>query len=846
MTTMHGSAAWLYETTDGEAPNLSSGSLLGGAEEERKSRNQYVNLQTTGKIFPPWVLHNFKRFKLPPIMRSEGEDPCAVETKVKLRQYQAFAGAFLGPATPYNSMLLYHGLGSGKTAVTINLINLLYNYDHNYNFVVLIKAALRDDPWMSDLRKFLGRNEEGEIETPNDWNKQFETLRFVHYDSPNAGQDFLNTMKRIDPDKPILFVIDEAHNFIRNVYSNLKSTKGRRAQIIYEYIMREKRENRNAKLVLISATPAVNYPFELALLYNLLRPGTFPNSEAEFNRLFITDTNYPILNPLSRNLFIRRILGLTSYYIGAAADTARYAKQDLKYINLPMSRYQYDVYRVFEKYEESVERKARRYGKTSQLYRTYTRQACNFVFPDINSSINGESRPRPKRFRNSQQLTEAIEKGKTVEIDENEKEQLAAYIRAMAQFVEETEKYFQSINQADRRQGHTIQDDLKAFQDQLPGSFLEFYQSDRRQSALLTQLYQCSPKMTNIIFLTYASPGKVMIYTNYVMMEGIEILRVYFRMIGFDDYTVAQPFKGFCEYHGRIDKEDRKQIKKFYNEAENIYGEKCKVIMISPSATEGIQLTEIRQEHITEPYWTEVRIEQVVGRGIRQCSHSRLKPEERTVEVYRYKVTKPDPRDPDDSVRISTDQHIEDQAKAKSNLIESFLSAMKESAIDCELFKNHNLATQSYQCFKFPESSIMGKYIGPAFKEDIRDDINFDSGLYAQNSHVERIKVIRIKAVYLIKAVSSLSTRAPSNPLSGAESSPAPSSSLSGTESEEYSKPDDYWYYSENGMVYDFETHYPVGQVRINNGLPDKLDKETYIISFLINIPTIQGVTANP
>jgi superfamily II DNA or RNA helicase len=818
MTTMHGSADWLYEKTEKSDDGYNI--LLGGdvTSSTSSSRNQYVNLQTTGKIFPFWVLHNFKRYKLPPIMRAEGEDPCAVETKVKLRLYQAFVGAFLGPATPYNSILLYHGLGSGKTAVTINLINLLYNYDHNYNFIVLIKAALRDDPWMSDLRKFLGRNEEGEIESPNEWNKQFETLHFVHYDSPKAGQEFLDTMKRIDPEKPILFVIDEAHNFIRNVYSNLKSSKGRRAQIIYEHILREKRENRKAKLVMISATPAVNYPFELSLLYNLLRPGTFPNSEAEFNRLFITDSNYPILNPLNRNLFIRRILGLTSYYIGAAADTARYAKQILKYINLPMSRYQYDVYRVFEKYEESVERKARRYGKTSQLYRTYTRQACNFVFPHINSTVNGESRPRPKRFRNSLQISEAIEKGKTVEISsEDEKEQIAAYFRAMAQYVEETEKYFRKIDLEDRRRGHTIQDDLKAFQNQLPGSFLDFYQSDRQRSELLTKLYESSPKMTNIVFLSYVCPGKVMIYTNYVMMEGIEIFRVYFRMIGFDDYTVAKPYMGFCEYHGRIDKEDRKQIKKFYNEADNIYGEKCKVIMISPSATEGIQLTEIRQEHINEPYWTEVRIEQVVGRGIRQCSHSRLKPEERIVDVYRYKVTKPESRDPDDSVRISTDQHIEDQAKAKSNLIESFLSAMKESAVDCELFKNHNFATQTYQCFKFPEASVMGKYIGPAFKEDIRDDIKFDSGLYAQNSRVERIKVIRIKAVYRI------------NP-----------------DSEEYSNPDDYWYYSENGTVYDFETHYPVGQVKITNGLPDKLDKETFIISFLINIPTIQGTTANP
>lgn len=322
--------------------------------------------------------------------------------------------------------------------------------------------------------------------------------------------------------------------------------------------------------------------------------------------------------------------------------------------------------------------------------------------------------------------------------------------------------------------------------------------------------------MTNIVFLTYICKGKVMVYTNYVMMEGIEIMRLYYRMIGYDDYSVAEPGKGFCEYHGRIDKEDRKKVKKLFNMEDNIHGNVCKVIMISPSATEGIQLLEIQQEHILEPYWTEVRIEQVVGRGIRQCSHSRLDPEDRVVYVYRYKVVKPDGLDPDDNIRVSTDQHIEDAAKAKSNLIESFLSAVKESAVDCELFKNHNQVTQTYQCFKFPESSIMERYFGPAYKEDIRDDVRYDSGLYAQNSRVERIKVIRIKAVYKM------------------------------ADGVNYSKPDDYWYYPSNGMVYDFTTHYPVGQVNQVNGLPEKLDKDNFIISYLINIPTIQRTTNNP
>lgn len=361
------------------------------------NKNEYVDLRQNGRIFPTWVLHNFKNYKLPEIFRRENEDPCNVETKLELRKYQEFIGKYLGPGSPYNEILLYHGLGSGKTATSINLMNVLYNYNHDYNFVILIKASLRDDPWMKDLKVWLGRDPSEENVENVTKLARYNTLHFVHYDSPYADRDFLNVMKGIDTSKPILYVIDEAHNFIRNVYSNINSKLGKRAQVIYEYIVRDKRENKNTKIVLISATPGINTPFELSLMFNMLRPGIFPTSELEFTRTFVTESTYPILNPLKRNMFERRILGLVSYYIGATPDL--YAKQVLKYVNLPMSDYQYNVYRVFEKLEAEIQSRARKYGKQSQLYRTYTRQACNFVFPYVNTHVTGELRPRPGKFR---------------------------------------------------------------------------------------------------------------------------------------------------------------------------------------------------------------------------------------------------------------------------------------------------------------------------------------------------------------------------------------------------------------------------------------------------------------
>jgi hypothetical protein len=134
----------------------------------------------------------------------------------------------------------------------------------------------------------------------------------------------------------------------------------------------------------------------LALLFNLLRPGIFPKSEAQFNQYYITTTGagFEMLNPLRKNNFQRRILGLVSYYIGATPDY--YARKTLTYVDVPMSKYQDEIYEYFEQLEDSISRKSK---QRSQTYMSYTRQSCNFVFPAMAQGVTGENRPRPRNFK---------------------------------------------------------------------------------------------------------------------------------------------------------------------------------------------------------------------------------------------------------------------------------------------------------------------------------------------------------------------------------------------------------------------------------------------------------------
>jgi hypothetical protein len=326
-----------------------------------------------------------------PIEKVNGSDPCKnIKTgdEIELNLYQKFLGSFLDYRSPFRDILIYHGLGSGKSATTINLYNVLYNATSGWNVFLLIKAALHDDPWEKDIKRWMSEQ---------DFAHRYSNIHWIHYDSPFADKEFLDVVKNTDSSLKNLFIIEEAHNFIRNVYSNLSSQKGDRAINIYNHILQDKKDNPSTRVVLLSGTPAINKPFELALMFNLLRPNIFPKSEVLFDQYYVDSTSIPQMNLKTKNMFQRRIMGLVSYYIGATPDL--YASQTTHFIDVSMSKYQTEIYNYFEEVENKMAQKKRAMSKTSETYRTYTRQSSNFVFPPIDDVVTGENRPRPSKFK---------------------------------------------------------------------------------------------------------------------------------------------------------------------------------------------------------------------------------------------------------------------------------------------------------------------------------------------------------------------------------------------------------------------------------------------------------------
>ena len=790
--------------------------------------NKYPEFKIDGRMFPLWILHNFKKYNLDPII-SNNLDDCNIKQNednnkkqiIELYKYQSFIGSYLDYKSPYRDILLYQDMGTGKTATALGVYNMLYNYNSNWNVFILIKAALKDDPWLSDIKKFISdKFKDNEMREKN--------IHFINYDSPFADTEFINVVKGADITKENIYIIDEAHAFISNVFTNFVENKGKRALTIYNYIQSEKINNKTTRIILLSGTPIVNNPYELVLIFNLLRPGIFPTNKIEFEELYIKSGKTSYLNPETKNMFQRRIIGLVSYY--KPPEGNKFAEKNIMIKKIEMSEYQKDIYEHFEAIEKSLKNNKKNVKTTnymnknsmnnnsSYVYSAYTRQSCNFVFPFVNKNINGENRPRPSKLNldddNADTLfgNNLIKLLKDMELKKDItkfKKNLFIYKNLLDEYINSFKNYLNEINNNDKINKHTLENDIEIFKNKYNMKFNIFWKEHNNKSKLLLALYDSSCKMTSSLFYIMKSKGPILYFSNYVKMEGLELFQVYLKYFGYTNYNDISN-KGingyrYIEFHGDIDKNQRKINRVLFNKDENKYGENIKIMLFSPAGSVGISFMNIRQIHILDPYWNEVRIDQVIGRGIRSCSHKLLPLEERKVDVFRYLSIL------NNTDKLTTDEKIYNNAKDKQNLINTFLKVLKEISVDCYLFKEHNMIKEKYKCFQFNESSYFDKQIGPAYIDDVYYDKKINDGLNKNGSKIKRIKVIKINAVIKLN-------------------------------DNNYSDTKVYWYNNVTGKVYDYELDYPIGKVHINNEIPNKLNNDIYIIDSLIDIPELNNI----
>ena len=468
-----------------------------------------------------------------------------------------------------------------------------------------------------------------------------------------------------------------------------------------------------------------------------------PDNSEIFNNTFI-DSELGKIN--NEDLFKRRILGLTSYFRSAQENLLpQYEMSEsgniFHIIKCEMSDYQFGVYEKIRKAEDDNEKSKRKNkqqkGKNGEelftipsTYRIFSRACCNFAFPDE------IPRPKPDNIQgDNDEDAELIQMKNDKEFDDDREDD-----------DDDDQNEGHSEGQFRRKIAKTKQ--LAVSNTNYQTRISEAMEKLNSTNYLSTsELLKYSPKFSKILdnIIDVKNVGVHLLYSNFRTIEGVGILKLILEMSGFAEFKIRKTTNSswdiiekaedadkqkYVLYTGTESTEEKEIIRNVFNgtwelvpgtianklhkkspENKNLYGSIIKLLMITSSGAEGINLKNTRYVHIVEPYWHMVRIQQVIGRARRICSHEELPLALQTIKIFVYisslseKQKKDDKhielrlRDTskkDNSTPITTDESLFEIADAKDTINQQLLTAVKSSAIDCRLY---NKGKENYLCY---------------------------------------------------------------------------------------------------------------------------------------------------
>lgn len=233
--------------------------------------------------------------------------------------YQKLVARFLSSYTPYDELLLFHEMGTGKTCTVIGTIeNLRYEPDSFIDGAVVL--AKSDNILNNFISEYFYRCTEGKYTVEDDRAMRRELTKFYKFDTfekfaKHVASTSDAALKRLYENKVI--VLDEIQN-IRDhgAAATLSSIP------VYKSIHRLLHLLTRRKIILMSGTPMKDSVDEFADVMNLILPlnDAFPIRD-EFVARYFDDTTHKLTRHVDE--FKRKIRGRISYLKGDKASVPR-------------------------------------------------------------------------------------------------------------------------------------------------------------------------------------------------------------------------------------------------------------------------------------------------------------------------------------------------------------------------------------------------------------------------------------------------------------------------------------------------------------------------------------------
>ncbi len=666
----------------------------------------------------------------------------------ELSPHQLFVKNFLSSQTPYNSLLLFHGLGTGKTCSAIGICEEHRDYikqTNNAKKILIIASPTVQDNFKLQLfneeamenvngqwrmNTCIGSkliNEVNPTKTKNISKEKMVTkinslissaYQFMGY---RELANYIEKKQGVNVDSKKMSVKDQIARMKRNLkmefddrlicideVHNIRSSNDSENKVISNQLSFLVESASNMRLLFLSGTPMFNNYKEIIWLLNimntndrrgLIRTSDIFDSEGKFRQ----DNNK---EEYGKDLLIRKATGYISFVRGENPYTFPYRiypdifskENTFNFIQVPtvsvngervvenevdtitksslyitsIDNYQESVYKNIIKYKKNSntvddnndvqENKKRKETIDSKL--NYTRlqdpiQCLNIAFPlnilpgdiDILTSVE-----------------EAFQRG-TVQVKD----------AVGTQGLKNTMNYIDSRTAENTKKGDF--------------EYKEWVQKSEHANMFAPQnIGKYSSKMKNVCDCIEKTKGVILVYSQY--LDGALIpMALALEEMGITRYGSRSkslfkkpPTKSIGRYimitgDRRLSPNNIEEIVAVTKD-ENKNGDNIRVVLVSMAGSEGVDLKFIRQVHILEPWFNISRLEQIIGRAVRNNSHKLLDYKERNVQIYMYGTKLSDEN------QEAADVSVYRSAEAKAIQIGRVTRVLKEVSVDC--FLNHS------------------------------------------------------------------------------------------------------------------------------------------------------------
>lgn len=618
--------------------------------------------------------------------------------------HQEFIKNFIHPNTPYNGILLYHGMGTGKTCSSIGVTEQfrnLHKYNPNFNKIWIIASANVQDNFklqLFDKDKLIQKNGLWTLDScvgPN----LLQELQ--NYDLQNMTKDMIAKRIQRNIDKHYRFLgYEKFANLIMKIVSNIKV----RDKTKYKRVLKEKLESAfsNCMLVIDEAhNVRVNDDDGKKKIAKSIRLLT---SYVKKNKLLLL-TGTPMYNNSKEIIFLLNILrdndGLSAIKISEI----------------------FDKNGELLKNEEGEEIGKKQLTMKANGYVSFVRGENPYIFPfkiypsDYKSASSIKRYEYPTHLYNGAPITEKLSF-------------LDLYVTKMSEFQRAGYEYFKrklynnigdeeddGLGERDTGTGYQL------FQDAIyslnicypgnkegeylngkPGLFSVVSKDSKAKFRYINKdnnifnyekIGEHSAKIKEILNIIINSTGTVLIYSQY-KDAGLVPMALALEEIGLgrfnsEDNLFASSgrksqkplFKGkYSMITGdqRYSRDNSREIK-IINKKENNHGELCKVVLITQAGSEGIDFKNLRQVHIIEPWFNLNRVDQIVGRAIRNCSHKDLPLAKRNCQIFMHGTYM-------DENEEAIDMMLYRKCEEKARKIGRVQALLKSISVDCIVNEN--------------------------------------------------------------------------------------------------------------------------------------------------------------